>query len=190
MFLIVGLGNIGKEYEGTRHNVGFRVIDNIASKYDIDINKKKFKGTYGEGFIENEKVILLKPDTFMNLSGESVKEVQSFYKIDCENIIVIHDDISLPLGRIRIRGKGSAGGHNGIKNIIQNLGTDVFPRIKVGVGQPNVDLVHYVLGKFSKDEVEILSKSSDVCVLSAAEIIKNNITEAMNKYNGFNANLE
>ncbi|MBE6062564.1 MAG: aminoacyl-tRNA hydrolase [Clostridium butyricum] len=185
MFLIVGLGNPGLQYENTRHNIGFKVIDNIAKEYNIEINRQKFKGIYGEGFINNEKVILLKPSTYMNLSGESIREVVDFYKLTCEQIVVIYDDISLDVGRLRIREKGSAGGHNGIKSIISHLGTDVFPRIKVGVGQPNVDLVNYVLGKFTDKEMEVLSESIDASTKAVSEIIKENIKTAMNKFNGF-----
>ncbi len=189
MKLIVGLGNPGVEYENTRHNAGFMVVDKISSQYNIAINRQKFKGVYGEGFIANEKVILLKPATYMNLSGESVREVRDFYKINSEDIIIIYDDISLDIGRLRLREKGSAGGHNGIKSIISNLGTDIFPRIKVGVGQPNVDLVKYVLGKFSKQELEVINESMDAAVKATEEIVKNNIREAMNKFNGFKANI-
>ena len=124
MILIVGLGNPGKQYEQTRHNIGFDVIDYMANKYNIDVNREKFKGICGEGFIENKKVILLKPLTYMNLSGESIRELANFYKLEDDEIIVVYDDISLDIGRLRIREKGSAGGHNGIKSIIQNLGGD------------------------------------------------------------------
>ena len=187
MFIIVGLGNPGLQYENTRHNIGFKVIDNIAKEYNIEINRQKFKGVYGEGFINGEKVILLKPSTYMNLSGESIREVVDFYKLTCEDIVVIYDDISLDVGRLRIREKGSAGGHNGIKSIIAHLGTDVFPRIKVGVGQPNVDLVNYVLGKFTDKEMEVLSESIDASTKAVSEIIKDDVKSAMNKFNGFKA---
>ena len=185
MYLIVGLGNPGSEYKGTRHNIGFDVIDYLAEKNNININKKKFKAEYGEGNIAGEKVILLKPTTYMNLSGESIREVINFYKISGEQIIVIYDDISLEIGRLRIRGKGSAGGHNGIKSIIANLSSDVFSRIKVGVGQPKGDLVSHVLGKFSKEEQEMLKKVISAAGDSAEEIIKSGEVEAMNKYNSF-----
>lgn len=188
MFLIVGLGNPGKEYEQTRHNIGFKVVDNISKEYNIDVSRQKFKGIYGEGFIDNEKVILLKPTTYMNLSGESVKEVVDFYKLTREQVLVIYDDISLDVGRLRIREKGSAGGHNGIKSIIKSLGTDIFPRIKVGVGQPNVDLVNYVLGKFTKEEMVVLNESIDASTKATKEIIKGDIKTAMNDFNGFVAN--
>ena len=187
MFLIVGLGNPGSQYEDTRHNIGFKVIDNIAKEYNIELNRQKFKGMCGEGFINGEKVILLKPTTYMNLSGESIREVVDFYKISNEDVLVIYDDISLDVGRLRIREKGSAGGHNGIKSIIAHLGTDIFPRIKVGVGQPNVDLVNYVLGKFTKEEMEVLSESIDASTKAAKEIISSDVKTAMNIYNGFKA---
>ena len=188
MFLIVGLGNPGREYEDTRHNVGFKVVDNIAKEYNIEINRQKFKGTYGEGFIEGEKVMLLKPTTFMNLSGESVREVVDFYNLDNDEILVIYDDISLEVGTLRIREKGSAGGHNGIKSIIAHLGSDVFPRIKVGVGQPNINLIKYVLGKFTKEEAAVLSESIQASTKATREIIKSDIKTAMNQFNGFKAN--
>lgn len=187
MFLIVGLGNPGKEYENTRHNIGFKVIDNIAKEYNIDINRQKFKGIYGEGFINGKKVMLLKPSTYMNLSGESVREVIDFYNIDNNEILVIYDDISLEVGRLRIREKGSAGGHNGIKSIIAHLGSDVFSRIKVGVGQPNTDLVKFVLGKFSKEEMSTLDESIEASTKATAEIIINDVKTAMNQFNGFKA---
>lgn len=187
MFLIVGLGNPEEKYNNTRHNIGFEAIDYIASKYNIDINRKKFKGTCGEGFIGTEKVILIKPTTYMNLSGECLREVLDFYKLTNEDILVIYDDISLDVGRLRIRPKGSAGGHNGIKSIISHLGTDEFARIKIGVGQPKGDLVNHVLGKFSKEEKEVLDESLEATNLAANEIIKEDTQSAMNKYNGFKA---
>ena len=188
MFLIIGLGNPGKEYEDTRHNIGFKVIDNIAKEYNIEINRQKFKGTYGEGFIDGEKVMILKPTTYMNLSGESVREVVDFYNLTNDDILVIYDDISLEVGTLRIREKGSAGGHNGIKSIIAHLGSDVFSRIKVGVGQPNENLVKYVLGKFSKDEMVVLSDVIDAVAKATREIIKSDVKTAMNHFNGFKVN--
>ncbi|MEQ8154157.1 MAG: aminoacyl-tRNA hydrolase [Clostridiaceae bacterium] len=185
MFLIVGLGNPGTEYKGTRHNIGFDVIDCLAEKNNIEVNRKKFKGEIGEGKISGEKVVLLKPTTYMNLSGESIREVINFYKITNDKVIVIYDDISLEIGRLRIRGKGSAGGHNGIKSILANLGSDVFPRIKVGVGQPKGNLVSHVLGKFSKEEMESVEKVVEGAAEAAEEIVKNGETEAMNKFNSF-----
>ena len=187
MFLIVGLGNPGKEYDGTRHNIGFAAVDCIAEKYNIELNREKFKGVFGEGFINNKKVILLKPTTYMNLCGESVREIVNFYKISNEEIIVMYDDISLPVGKMRIREKGSHGGHNGIRNIILNLGTDVFPRVKIGVGAPKGNLVSHVLGKFSDEENVILKETVDASVKAAETIISSDTKEAMNKYNGFTA---
>ncbi|EIF2807978.1 aminoacyl-tRNA hydrolase [Clostridium perfringens] len=186
MILIVGLGNPGKQYEQTRHNIGFDVIDYMANKYNIDVNRQKFKGICGEGFIENKKVILLKPLTYMNLSGESIRELANFYKLEDDEIIVVYDDISLDIGRLRIREKGSAGGHNGIKSIIQNLGGDKFPRVKVGVGQPKDNLVNHVLGKFSKEDREHIEKVIPVVSDAIVEIVKNDAKESMNKFNGVN----
>ncbi|MGL5151975.1 MAG: aminoacyl-tRNA hydrolase [Clostridium sp.] len=188
MYLIVGLGNPGKEYDNTRHNIGFEVIDNISKEYNIELNRVKFKGVCGEGFIANKKVILLKPNTYMNLSGESIREVVDFYKLTEEEVIVIYDDISLEVGTLRIREKGSAGGHNGIKSTIAHLGTQVFPRIKVGVGQPKGDLVKHVLGRFSKQENEILEESVEAVVKAVETMVRNDVKEAMNKFNGFKAN--
>ena len=187
MFLIVGLGNPGKEYDGTRHNIGFAAVDYIADKYNIELNRIKFKGVFGEGFIDGKKVILLKPTTYMNLSGESIREVINFYKISNEEVIVIYDDISLDVGRLRIREKGSHGGHNGIKSIIANLGTDVFPRVKIGVGAPKGNLVSHVLGKFSEDEIEILRETIKASSDAVSIMVKSDTKEAMNKLNGFNA---
>lgn len=187
MFLIVGLGNPGKEYDGTRHNIGFAAVDYIADKYNIELNRIKFKGVFGEGFINGKKVILLKPTTYMNLSGESIREVINFYKISNEEVIVIYDDISLEVGRLRIREKGSHGGHNGIKSIIANLGTDVFPRVKIGVGAPKGNLVSHVLGKFNEDEIEILRETIKASSDAVSIMVKSDTKEAMNKLNGFNA---
>ncbi|WP_055665258.1 aminoacyl-tRNA hydrolase [Desnuesiella massiliensis] len=188
MYLVVGLGNIGAQYENTRHNVGFDAIDLISDKYNISVNRIKFKGVYGEGNIGGEKVILLKPSTYMNLSGESIIQAINFYKISNDNIIIIYDDVSLDVGRMRIREKGSAGGHNGIKNTILHLGSDSFPRLKIGVGQPKNDMVNHVLGKFSKDEREILNKVLEGSIEAVEVMIKSGVTEAMNKFNGFIVN--
>lgn len=187
MFLIVGLGNPGSEYNGTRHNIGFEAVDYIADKYNIELNRIKFKGIFGEGMINGKKVILLKPTTYMNLSGESIREVVNFYKISNEEIIVIYDDISLEVGRLRIREKGSHGGHNGIKSIIANLSSDVFPRVKIGVGGPKGDLVSHVLGKFSNSEIEILRESIMATSEAVTTILSKDTKEAMNKFNGFKA---
>jgi PTH1 family peptidyl-tRNA hydrolase len=185
MKIIVGLGNPTREYEGTRHNVGFSVIHRISDEYDIPVETKKHKALIGKGIIEGEKVILAKPQTYMNLSGESVRELLDYYKCDNSDLIVIYDDISLDVGRIRLRAKGSAGGHNGIKNIIAHLGTDVFDRIKVGVGEKpkNMDLVDYVLGRFSKDELESIRDGADRARMATTEIIASGIEKAMNDFN-------
>ena len=185
MFLIVGLGNPGKEYDGTRHNIGFEAIDYLSKKYNIDVNRTKFKGVFGEGFINNKKVVLLKPSTYMNLSGESIREAINFYKLENEEVLVIYDDISLEVGKLRIREKGSAGGHNGIKSIIANMSTDVFPRIKIGVGQPKGDLVSHVLGKFNQEEINDLNEVIESSSEAVEIIIKDGTKEAMNKLNGF-----
>jgi PTH1 family peptidyl-tRNA hydrolase len=187
MYLVVGLGNPGDEYRHTRHNVGFDIIDLIKDKYNISINRIKFKGVYGEVNISGEKVILLKPSTYMNLSGESVREAVSFYKIPNENIIIIHDDISLDAGKLRIRSKGSAGGHNGLKSIIANLSSDVFTRIKIGVGQPQNSIIPHVLGKFSKEDRVLVEKTFDASIKAVETIIEKGCTEAMNDFNGFSA---
>ncbi|MGL4741881.1 MAG: aminoacyl-tRNA hydrolase [Sarcina sp.] len=184
MFLIVGLGNPGNEYDKTRHNIGFEIVDYIADKYSIDINRTKFKGLYGEGFINNKKVILLKPQTYMNLSGDSIIQFMNFYKLDVDEMVVIYDDISLDIGKLRIREKGSAGGHNGIKSIIQNFGGDVFPRVKVGVGAPEHNLVSHVLGKFPEENWKHMMKVMPIVTDSVIEMMKNDAKSAMNKFNG------
>lgn len=185
MLIIAGLGNPTKEYEGTRHNVGFSVIDKLADEYGISVDTKKHKALCGKGVIEGEKVILLKPQTYMNLSGESIREAADYYKVNPEDILVIFDDISLDVGKIRLRSKGSAGGHNGIKSIIAHLGSEGFPRIKVGVGDKpkGWDLADYVLGHFGKEELPALEEAKEKAVKAVAEIIQNGMTSAMNKYN-------
>ncbi len=186
MYLVAGLGNPGRQYDMTRHNIGFVVIDYLADKLGIKVKKLKFKAIYGEGTIGSEKVILAKPQTYMNLSGESVREFANFYKIPNENIIIIHDDISLSAGRLRIREKGSAGGHNGLKSIIYQLSSDEFVRIKIGVGAPqnkDYELADYVLGRFTKEEIPVLEESIKKAAESVEEIIKNGAQSAMNKFN-------
>lgn len=186
MYLIAGLGNPGKQYETTRHNIGFEAIDYISDEYSIKVNKIKHKGLVGEGFIRGEKVILLKPQTFMNLSGESVREAAAFYKIPPENIIVIYDDVSLQTGSIRIRAKGSAGGHNGIKSVIYQLESDTFPRIKLGVGQvrhKEHDLKDFVLGKFSKEEIKELEEAIKIVPDIIHTIITQGCDRASGKFN-------
>ncbi|MGN0437338.1 MAG: aminoacyl-tRNA hydrolase [Lachnospiraceae bacterium] len=186
MKLIVGLGNPTNEYEGTRHNVGFAVIDCLVEKYGIPLDTIKHKGMYGKGIIEGNSVILLKPMTFMNLSGESVIQVANYYKIAPEDILVIYDDINLDVGRLRIRKKGSAGGHNGIKDIIKHLGTEEFPRIRVGVGMKpgHMDLAKYVLSRFSKDEEPMMQEGFYRACDAARMILQEDIDGAMNTFNG------
>ncbi|MDU7709044.1 MAG: aminoacyl-tRNA hydrolase [Clostridium sp.] len=186
MYIIAGLGNPDRQYEGTRHNVGFEVIDTIASKYNIAVDTKKHRAFIGKGVIGGQKVILAKPQTYMNLSGESIISLVEYYKIDEEQeLIVIYDDVSLGVGKLRIRAKGSAGGHNGIKNIIAHLGSEVFPRIKIGVGEkpPKYDLADYVLGHFTKAEHELMEESYGNAVHAVEMIISGEIQAAMNEYN-------
>ena len=186
MYLIVGLGNPTAKYEKTRHNAGFDVIDAIADKYGIELNLRKGKAFCGTGYIEGQKVMLAKPQTYMNLSGESIRSILDYYKVDPETeLIVIYDDISLDVGKLRIRAKGSAGGHNGIKNIIAHVGGPVFPRIKVGVGEkpPKYDLADYVLGHFSKAEQELMEEGYKDAVKAVEMIVSGDISGAMNEYN-------
>jgi PTH1 family peptidyl-tRNA hydrolase len=186
MFIIVGLGNPTAEYAGTRHNVGFDVIDQIADKYNISVTERKHRAFCGKGIIGGQKVILVKPQTYMNLSGESVRSVLDFYKVDVETeLLVIFDDISLDVGQLRIRKKGSAGGHNGIKNIIQHLGTNVFHRIKVGVGEKpkGYDLADYVLGHFSKGEKEQMEDGYKKAVNAVELMLQGEVDAAMNEFN-------
>jgi len=186
MYIIVGLGNPGKAYNFTRHNAGFMFLDYFSGKHNIKINKIKFKGLYGEGRINGERVVLLKPSTFMNKSGESIIEAMNFYKASSSDIIVIFDDISLELGRIRIREKGSSGGHNGIKSIIYSLNTDEFMRVKIGVNAPhneNIDLADYVLGKFPDSEIKDFSKAVEDTVTACELIMKGELSKAMNQLN-------
>lgn len=186
MYIIVGLGNPGKQYENTRHNVGFNVIDILAEEYDISVTKMKHKALIGEGRVGTEKVVLVKPVTYMNLSGESLAEIYNFYKVDTNNIVVIYDDIDLDVGKIRIRKKGSGGTHNGMRSIVKCLGTTDFPRVRVGVSKPEPgrDLANFVLSKFAPDEVADLKEGLEKSVLAVDSIIRENIDLAMNKYNG------
>lgn len=186
MYIIAGLGNPTAQYEGTRHNVGFDVIDALADKYNISVEGRKNRAFVGKGIIEGQKVILVKPQTYMNLSGESIRGIIDYYKVDEEEeLIVVYDDISLDIGQIRIRKKGSAGGHNGIKNIIAHLGHDVFRRVKVGVGEKpkGFDLADYVLSHFSKAEKEQLGEGYQKAVSAIEMILRDEMEEAMNEYN-------
>lgn len=186
MILIVGLGNPGKQYKHTRHNVGFDVIDVMADKYNISVTEKKHKALCGKGIIEGQKVVLAKPQTFMNLSGESVAELLNFYKSDPETeLIVIFDDISLAPGNIRVRKKGSAGGHNGIKNIIAMTGTQNFMRIKVGVGEKPAgwDLADHVLGHFDAADRKLVESAMEDAMGAAILMMQGEADKAMNDYN-------
>jgi len=186
MFIIAGLGNPTMQYEKTRHNVGFEVIEVLAGQYNISVEMRKSRAYIGKGIIEGHKVILVKPQTYMNLSGESIRSLVDYYKIDeKEQLLVMYDDVSLPPGQLRIRKKGSAGGHNGMKNIISHLGTDIFPRIKVGVGEKpkGYDLADYVLGRFVKEEQEIMEEGYKKAAKAAVQIVTGNIDAAMNEFN-------
>lgn len=186
MYLIAGLGNPGKQYEMTRHNIGFHTIDYIADKLGVKVTKLKNKAIYGEGNINGHKVLLVKPQTYMNLSGDSLVEFVKFYKIPIENVIVISDDIDLAVGRIRIRQKGSAGGHNGLKSIISRLGGENFQRVRIGVGAPaheDYDLADFVLGRFGKDEIPVLEEAIIKAHKAVEEIVAHGVDSAMNKFN-------
>ena len=188
MKLVVGLGNPGGEYRNTRHNVGFIFLDSYLEKKHLELSKKKFNGLYIDYTSDKgEKVIFLEPQTYMNLSGDSVIDFMRYFKISGEDVLVIHDDLDLEVSKIKIRSKGGSAGHNGIKSIIANLGTDVFPRVKIGVGAPKGNLVSHVLGKFDNEEVEILKETIKASSEATSIIIKSDIKSAMNKLNGFNA---
>lgn len=186
MYLVVGLGNPGVEYAATRHNIGFDMITFLSDEYHIPMKSKEGKAIVGKGMINGQKVMLAQPQTYMNLSGESVRALMDYYKLDINELVIIYDDISLPVGQIRVRGKGSAGGHNGIKNIIAHLGTQEFARIKIGVGAKpeGGDLIKHVLGRFSREED---SKFRDVFGLAKEallEMLAGDIKAAMNAVNG------
>ncbi len=186
MYLIVGLGNPETEYDKTRHNMGFHVINKLAKEYKIDLTRNKFNGIYGTGVIENEKVLLLKPQTYMNSSGESVIEFKNFYKLENENILIIYDDIDLAPGEVRIRKKGGPGTHNGMKSIVHFLNSDEFPRVRIGIGMPsseNIDLIEHVIGAVPDEEWETLNGGTERAKNAVVDILKNGIDKAMNKYN-------
>ena len=187
-WLIVGLGNPGKQYERTRHNAGFRAIDELAKELGCKIDRMKFQGLYGQCSYAGKKLFLLKPQTFMNLSGRSVLQLSAYYNIPPQRIIVMFDDISLEPGRLRIRADGSAGGHNGIKSIIQELGSQDFPRVKIGVGakpHPEQDLADWVLSTFSASEEKALSASLPQAGSAALCVMEKGVPEAANRFNGF-----
>jgi len=186
MYIIAGLGNPGRQYEQTRHNCGFRTIDILAERWKIDVNERRFKALCGVGFVEGRKTLLLKPQTFMNLSGEAVQEALAFYKADpSTELVVICDDVALPVGRIRVRMKGSAGGHNGLKNIIQMIGTDAFMRVRVGVGAKTEgwDMADYVLGRFPLSEQVPMIEAFETASRAAAALISEDPQKVMSEYN-------
>ena len=185
MYLIIGLGNPEVEYSKTRHNIGFNTINKIAQQYNIEINKNKFQGLYESAVIEGKKVILVKPQTYMNLSGNCVKEIADFYKVQKEEILIIYDDMDIEPGKIKIRKKGSSGGHNGMKSIIKMLGTEEFPRIRIGIGRPehNGDEINYVIGAIPEEEIPKLEEGVEKAKEAVIEILKNGIDSAMNKLN-------
>lgn len=184
MYIIAGLGNPGRKYENTRHNIGFIALDLLAERNDIKINKLKHKALVGEGRISGQKVLLVKPQTYMNLSGQSLREVMAYYKEDIEHLIVIYDDIDIPEGTIRIRKKGSAGTHNGMRSIVYDLASDQFPRIRIGMGaERKSDLKDFVLGGFSKEEKGLLEQAVEKAALAAERIVEKGIEKAMNEYN-------
>jgi PTH1 family peptidyl-tRNA hydrolase len=185
MYIIAGLGNPGKDFEHTRHNMGFLAIDCFAAKHNININKRKFKGLYGEGIVGEEKIVLIKPQTYMNLSGESILDIIQFYKAEVQNLIVVYDDASIPLGRIRIRPSGSDGGHNGMKSIIYLLESNEFTRLRIGIGNPDLNMIDHVLGRLSADERKIMDDVVGVACEAVNAIIKNGVQFAMNKYNSY-----
>lgn len=186
MFVFAGLGNPGKQYERTRHNIGFECIDYISTLYNIPVSKIKFKALIGEGYIQGEKVLLVKPQTYMNNSGECLREIVDYYNLDPDKLVVIYDDVDLDLGTIRIRPRGSAGTHNGMRSILYHIRTDQFPRIRVGIGKPEPpqDLVSFVLGKLNKDEQNIMNETIKKVALSVKEIIDAGIDMAMSRFNG------
>lgn len=185
MKLIVGLGNPGKKYEDTRHNIGFHVIDNLAKNLNIKLNQEKWKGLFGFETINGEKLFLLKPLTYMNLSGEAVRPLIDFYKINIDDVLIVFDDLDLPPGKIRLRQKGSHGGHNGIKSITSHLGTDQFKRIKIGIGrpEPGVEVPNYVLGTFPPNEKEEVETAVEQATKACEKWISEDFIKVMNSFN-------
>ena len=184
MYIIAGLGNPGKKYENTRHNMGFIAIDLLAEEYGIQVDKLKFKSLVGAGRIADQRVLLMKPQTYMKLSGEAIRDAVNFYKIDPQELIVIYDDIDIPAGTFRIRKKGSAGTHNGMRSVVYQLQTDQFPRIRVGIGtEKPVDLIHFVTGGVSGEERKLLEGALEKSAKAAAAIVEKGIEKAMNEYN-------
>ncbi len=185
-WLLVCLGNPGREYEGTRHNIGFLTADALERREGVKINKLRYRALTGEFRAGGQRVLVLKPQTYMNLSGESVKLAGGFYKIPPDHVLVVSDDVALPLGKLRIRAGGSAGGHNGLKNIIAHLGTDQFPRIRVGVGapeHPDHEMIDWVIGKFSPAEKKVVDEAVSRALDAALCVIERGVNEAQNRYN-------
>lgn len=185
MKVFVGLGNPGRQYEETRHNIGFMVIDELADKWNIPLTQSKFKGIFGQGTVNGEKVLLVKPLTYMNLSGECVRPLLDFYKLDVEDLVVIYDDLDLPAGKLRLRQKGSAGGHNGIKSLIQHLGTQNFNRIRMGIDRPKngPSISNYVLGKFHAEERPAIDDSVKKAAEACEESLSKEFLQVMNTFN-------
>jgi len=188
-YIIVGLGNPGKEYERTRHNAGFMTLDILAEKHKIKVDRLRFKALTGDGVIGDKRVFLIKPQTFMNLSGFSVSQAAMFYKIPMSRVLVIFDDVSLPLGKIRIRKQGSSGGHNGIKSIISSCATEEFPRVKIGIGAPDErEMIDWVIGRFSADEMKTAEKAFSLAAEAVEYILSRGEEAAINAFNGKTAN--
>lgn len=186
MKCIIGLGNPGRKYDNTRHNIGFMAVDHLAESMGIELSNKKFKAEYGAGYVNGERVMLVKPLTFMNLSGEAVRPLIDYYKIDVEDILVLYDDLDIPVGHLRLRQKGSGGGHNGIKSLNQHLGTQKYKRIRMGIDrpEPGVSVVNYVLGKFPKSDAGILEKVIQTTDDACTAFITKDFQDVMTQYNG------
>ena len=185
MYLIIGLGNPENEYKNTRHNMGFNTINILAEKYNIQLNKNKFDAICGDGIIEGKKVVLVKPQTFMNLNGRSVVQFVNFYKTELENVLVIYDDMDVEVGKIKLRKKGGSGSHNGMKSVVAELNSQDFPRIRVGIGKPEFDhdIINYVIGSIPEEEKQLLEQSAKKASETVVEFLKNGIDSAMNKFN-------
>lgn len=186
-WLVVGLGNIGDQYEGTRHNVGFEVVDELAERAGVPVQKLKYRALTHTAQVGGEKVLLMKPVTFMNLSGEAVRPAADFYKISPDHVLVLSDDVALPVGKLRVRRGGSAGGHNGLKDLIRYLGTDQFPRIKIGVGEkphPDYDMADWVLGKFQGEDKKIIGQAVKRAADAVELLLSQGVDKAMSRYNG------
>lgn len=186
MKVFIGLGNPGKKYENTRHNIGFIGILDLAREWNIDMRETKFKCIYGTGFVGTEKVMLVMPQTFMNLSGEGARPLIDYYNVDLEDVVVLYDDLDLPLGRVRLRQKGSAGGHNGIKSLTQHFGTEKYKRVRMGIGRPDgrIPIINWVLGRFTDEEIPVLNKVVAHTTRACEAFLSESFIDVMNKYNG------